>query len=185
MLEDIANKVLKEIKDKKIIAIDGRCASGKTTLANKLSKTIDCSVIHMDEFFLRPSQRSIERLNEPGGNVDYERFIIEVINPLKDKKDFIYKAWDCHKEEFSEDIRINPNKLTIIEGSYSCHPIFNKYYDLSIFLDINYDTQLKRIKNRNGKDNLLMFKDKWIPLEEKYFEHFDIKDDCDLYFYVK
>ena len=57
-----------------LIAVDGRCASGKTTLASALERETGCNVIHMDHFFLRPEQRTKQRLEEPGGNVDYERF---------------------------------------------------------------------------------------------------------------
>ena len=37
-----------------IVAIDGKCTSGKTTLASKLAEIYDCNVFHMDDFFLRP-----------------------------------------------------------------------------------------------------------------------------------
>lgn len=33
---------------------------------------------HMDDFYLQGRQRTYERLNEVGGNVDYERFAKEV-----------------------------------------------------------------------------------------------------------
>ena len=65
-----------------LIAVDGRCASGKTTLAATLEEETGCNVVHMDDFFLRPEQRTPQRLAEPGGNVDYERFRQEVILPL-------------------------------------------------------------------------------------------------------
>lgn len=37
-------------RDRVIVAIDGRCGSGKTTLAAKLQKQLHCSVFHMDDF---------------------------------------------------------------------------------------------------------------------------------------
>ena len=57
-----------------LLAIEGGSASGKTTLSQLLSRIYGCTVFHMDEFFLRPEQRTPERLAEPGGNVDRERF---------------------------------------------------------------------------------------------------------------
>ena len=52
---DIYSAILQEICDREkrpfVIAIDGRCASGKTTLAGRLQKEIDCNIIHMDHFF--------------------------------------------------------------------------------------------------------------------------------------
>ena len=57
-----------------LVAIDGRCTAGKTTLAASLQAQLECNVFHMDDFFLRPEQRTPERLRQPGGNVDFERF---------------------------------------------------------------------------------------------------------------
>ena len=65
-----------------VIAIDGKCATGKTTLAARLASGLDADVIHMDDFFLPPAKRTQQRLSEPGGNVDYERFMEEVLLQL-------------------------------------------------------------------------------------------------------
>ena len=66
-------------KEPLLIAIDGRCAAGKTTTASLVKEKINCNIIHMDSFFLQPWQRTKERLDEPGGNVDYERVKKEVL----------------------------------------------------------------------------------------------------------
>ena len=57
-----------------LIAIDGPAASGKTTLAARLEKRYGADVLHMDDYFLQPHQRTPDRYAEPGGNVDRERF---------------------------------------------------------------------------------------------------------------
>ena len=49
-----------------LAAIDGRCGAGKTTLAAQLQRRFGWSVLHMDHFFLRPEQRTEERLRMPG-----------------------------------------------------------------------------------------------------------------------
>ena len=78
------------------VAIDGKCTSGKTTLAAKIAEKYDCNVFHMDEFFLRPEQRTPERFSQVGGNVDYERFWQEVLLPLKKGEAFSYRPlWGC------------------------------------------------------------------------------------------
>ena len=56
-----------------LVAIDGRCGSGKTTLGEYLKGQLDCNLFHMDDFFLRMEQRTPDRMKETGGNVDYER----------------------------------------------------------------------------------------------------------------
>ncbi len=165
-----------------LVAIDGRCASGKTTLAHSLQKKLNCNVIHMDYFFLRPEQITEQRLSQPGGNVDYERFYEEVIVPLKNNKEFHYHRYDCHKEIMSETIFVPLCPITIIEGSYSCHPTLQKHYDLKIFLSVEPQEQINRIKKRNGEIAVNTFRQKWIPLEEYYFSTYNVKENCDLYF---
>ena len=168
-----------------IIAIDGRCASGKSTLADYLKEHYeDVALIRMDHFFLQPHQRTEERLHEPGGNVDRERFLTEVISPLKRAESFSYKPFDCKTMTFVEEVTVSKRKINIIEGSYSCHPELAKYYDLKIFLNIDEVEQLKRIEKRNA-ENVFMFKEKWIPLEEKYFEAFKIGENCDISGFLK
>ena len=60
-------------RERVLVAIDGGSASGKTTLGALLQSIYACPVFHMDDFFLRPEQRTPERFSEPGGNVDRER----------------------------------------------------------------------------------------------------------------
>lgn len=47
---DLAEELRELSKEVRIIAIDGRCAAGKTTLAARLVKELGGDVIHMDDF---------------------------------------------------------------------------------------------------------------------------------------
>lgn len=163
-----------------LIAIDGRCAAGKTTLAAHLRESLSCNIIPMDHFFLRPEQRTAERLLEPGGNVDYERFLDEVLIPLKQGIDFTYRPYQCHTQAYGDTIPVHYRAINIIEGSYSCHPELRDYYDLRIFLTVDPETQLQRIRQRNGESGMTLFRDKWIPLEETYIAGCNIQEHCDL-----
>ncbi len=161
------------------VAIDGRCGSGKTTLAAQLQAHYGCTVIPMDHFFLRPEQRTPERLATPGENVDYERFLEEVLLPLGRGESFSYRPFDCSRMELAAAVAVNPAGLTIIEGSYSCHPALWEHYDLHIFLTVDPAEQMRRLILRNG-DYAQVFQQKWIPLEERYFSAFDLESKCDL-----
>lgn len=163
-----------------LIAIDGRCASGKTTLSNELSQAISCPVIHMDHFFLPPPMRTKQRLSQPGGNVDRERFTSEVLSFLKSGSSFAYRPFECHTCSYGAPITIEASSVVIIEGSYACHPELRQAYDLTVFMSVSPDIQSERIKKRNGKDAAAIFSQKWIPLEEAYFSAFDISNHCDL-----
>ena len=164
-----------------IVAIDGSCTSGKTTLATRLAEIYDCNVFHMDDFFLRPEQRTQERYAEVGGNVDYERFREEVLLPLKSGKPFSYRPFDCSTFTLSDPVTVTPRKLNIIEGSYSHHPYFGDPYDLKILLTIPPELQQQRILQRPAFLHKRFFEE-WIPMENRYFEKFRISDKCDVIF---
>lgn len=166
-----------------IVAIDGRCASGKTTLANKLHETIGWNVFHMDDFFLRPEQRTAERLDTPGENVDHERFLEEVLAPLANGAEKIrFRPFDCRTFALAEPVCVQAGKICIVEGSYSCHPKLAEHYRLKIFMTIDPEEQMRRILQRNGAEKARQFAEKWIPLEEKYFAALDIRSHCDMIF---
>lgn len=172
----------KRARGRVTVAIDGRCAAGKTTLAESLGRALACPVIHMDQFFLRPEQRTAERLATPGENVDHERFLNEVLQPLERGETPVYHPFDCHTMGFGDPVRIERADVTVTEGSYSCHRELFDHYDLHVFLTLSPEEQLARIEKRNGKAALDAFIRKWIPLEERYFSTFDIERRCELRF---
>lgn len=168
--------------DSKLIAIDGRCASGKTTLSAELENIIPCNIIHMDNFFLRPEQRTPQRLNIAGENIDHERFLTEILIPMQKGEKVSYRPFDCKTMSFGQKIEVDAKKINIIEGSYSCHNALYNYYDLHIFLNLTPEEQMKRIILRDGNEKAKIFKSKWIPLEEKYFNAFNIAEKCEYLF---
>ena len=166
-------------KDMVIVAIDGKCTSGKTTIAGKLEAIYDCNVFHMDDFFLRPEQRTPERFAEAGGNVDYERFLEEVLLPLKSRKAFSYRPFDCSTFTLAAPVAVTPKKLNIIEGTYSHHPYFGNPYDLKILLSVDEETQRQRILERPAFLHK-RFLEAWIPMENRYFDGFAIPSKADI-----
>ena len=172
---ETAKKQIDELlaaKDTVIVAIDGKCTSGKTTLASKLAEIYDCNVFHMDDFFLRPEQRTPERFAEVGGNVDYERFQEEVLLPLKSGKAFSYRPFDCSTFALAAPVSVTPKKLNIIEGTYSHHPYFGDPYDLKVLLTVDEETQQQRILERPAFLHKRFFEE-WIPMENRYFASLD------------
>lgn len=167
-------------KGRVTLAIEGGSASGKTTLSQILSEIYGCTVFHMDDFFLRPEQRTPERLAEVGGNIDRERFLEEVLIPLSKNKPVSYRRFDCSTFELSPAAEIIPERLTVIEGAYSMHPSLSEYYDISVFLDISPELQRQRIAVRNSPQFAERFHNEWIPLENVYFSQMQVKQRCSM-----
>ena len=166
-------------KEKVVVAIDGKCTSGKTSLAAQLAQIYDCNVFHMDDFFLRPEQRTPERFAEIGGNVDYERFNEEVLIPLKAGRSFTYRPFDCSTFTLAAPVCVTPKKLNIIEGTYSHHPYFGNPYDLKILLTVDEETQRQRILQRPAFLHKRFFEE-WIPMENQFFAGFHIATKADI-----
>ena len=167
-------------QERVIIAIDGRCAAGKTTFAHALQQELACNVVYMDDFFLRPEQRTAERLQMPGENVDHERFLEEVLLPYQNGTMVSYRPYDCHTQQLKEPVCIEPGKVLIVEGAYSCHKSLYEHYDLHIFMHVEPDVQMERILARNGEEQAKRFKEIWIPLEERYLAVFDVESRCEM-----
>ena len=163
------------------LAIDGPCASGKSTLGKALSELYQCPLIHMDDFFLRPEQRTPQRLNEPGGNVDYERFSREIIAPMIRKEPITYRPWQCNTVDFGPEVTVYPAPLIIVEGSYSLRADLRDAYQLRIWAQADWSSRRRRLLERGGEACLDRFETQWIPLEDTYFKHQKVSQCCHIH----
>jgi uridine kinase len=172
-MEKIIRKIqaIASEKGKCLVAIDGRCSSGKSTYGEFLAKHLNATLLHMDDFFLRPEQRTPDRYAEAGGNVDRERFIEQILSVMDKSDKIMYQPFDCSVMKLGEVQYLPKKKIVIVEGCYSMHPDMIDYYDFRMFLHVNSEKQMNRIRKRNP-DKAEIFRSKWIPLEEKYFKTF-------------
>lgn len=171
---------LLQSRERVCIAIDGNCCAGKTTMANRFGDVLDATVFHLDDYFLQPHMRTQQRLSQPGGNVDAERFLAEVLLPVSSGETAHVQKYDCHADVLLAPVTVFSKRVTIIEGAYSLHPLLSGYYDLKIFCRIDPALQETRILARNGAGALKMFQERWIPLENRYFLTLNIPEQCDL-----
>ena len=165
-----------------LAVLDGPCGSGKSTLADALAALYHTQPIRMDDFFLPPPLRTAERLQQPGGNVHYERFRDEVLAGLMRGGDVSYPRYDCQSGAWLERVhRAAP--VAVIEGSYSHHPAFAEAYAaldaLRIFVYTAEEERIKRLRKREG-ERFFTFQTRWMPLEKSYIEAYDIKSGADI-----
>lgn len=158
-----------------VLAIDGGSGTGKSHLAAFLEQIFPAAVVHMDDFFLQPFQRTAERFSEPGGNLDYERFCQQVAPYLKKDEAFSYEVFDCSCGKIGESRPLPAAPLLILEGVYSQHPLWQDQIDLRLFLTASRQTRLDRILVRNGEWMLRRFETEWIPREDLYFDTFGVE----------
>ena len=155
-------------------------AAGKTTIAAQMARQYGWGVVHLDDFFLQPIQRTPQRMAEPGGNLDRERLIAEVLEPLRTGQQGSYRLFDCRTMALAPGtVPLPQTPIILLEGSYSCHPDLWNYCALHAFVNVEPAEQLRRLAAR-APEKLEDFKTRWIPKEETYFAHFQIPERCEV-----
>ena len=163
-----------------LIALDGRCGSGKTTLAAQLAERFPGSrTIHTDDYYLPPAQRVPGGETLPCANMDLKRLRAEVLNPARAGQPFSYLAYSCREGAYLPPVSCQPARLVIVEGSYSHHPALADCYDLRVFVTCSKAEQTRRLQTREGA-RYPAFAQRWIPLEEGYFAKYSIEKSADL-----
>ncbi len=156
-----------------LIAMDGPCGSGKTTLAALLSNALACPCVHMDDFHIPHARKTPQRLTQPGGNSDRERLMAEVLLPWLQRGTAFYRPYDCQADALAEAVALPPSRFLVLEGSYSHHPDIAALTDIQVFIHVSREEQLQRLAQRSGA-RLQQFIDRWIPLEDQYFAAFSL-----------
>ena len=165
-------------KDRLLIAIDGRCGCGKSSLGAELAESLDANLFHMDDFYL-PFRQRVENWQEiPAGNMDLTRFRTEVLEPAENGHGILYRAFSCPQRRYLQEKRLSPKKVNITEGSYSQHPFLADAYDIKLFVTAEKSIQEARLRAREG-DHFKAFEEIWIPMEEYYFRYFSIENNAD------
>jgi len=96
----------------------------------------------------------------------------------------MYRKFDCHTGKLSAPIEVVAKPLNIVEGVYSMHPTLVNRYDVKVFLTVDKELQQQRILMRNGPVMLQRFIKEWIPLENRYFQAYSIKELSDFVFSI-
>ena len=163
-----------------LVALDGRCGSGKTTLAAQLTERFPQSItVHTDDFYLPPSRRVTGWESIPCANMDIQRLRDEVVAPARAEQAFSYQAYSCREGAYLPPRPLGSAPLVIVEGSYSHHPSLAPYYDIRIFVTCSPDEQARRLRKREG-ELYSNFVERWIPLEEGYFANYSIEENAEM-----
>jgi len=160
-----------------LITLDGPCASGKTTIARKLAEVLEADVLHTDDFVVPHAQKTPERLSVPGGNCDWERLTAEVLAPWKNGERPAYRRYDWNLDGLLPSETPESENAIILEGSYCNLPAIRAYADVRLFLVTSEEIRMERLRERESPESLKRFFERWIPLENAYFEAYHLPDE--------
>lgn len=162
-----------------VVVIDGHCGSGKTSLAAALAVHLAVQVVHIDDYYLPLERRKPDWQRVCGGNLDRERFVQEVVQPLREGREIRSRAYDCQRGVLEPERVLPVGELLVIEGSYSMLLTPHELWDLSIFTECGRGEQERRLREREG-EYFAAFERLWLPLEAQYFAQYDVKKRCDM-----
>ena len=165
---------------KKLIGIEGLPGSGKSFYAKNLATKLNCNVLNIDDFYVPLKQRNKDSFKKGGNNIDYSRFIKEIIEPFFNNEDIHYQAYNCQSNSYSNYINIKNLDTLIIEGNYIYRKELFKYFTYTYFIKADNLTIKNNIINRSNEETYKIFENKWIPLAQSYLEEIDIENivDC-------
>lgn len=152
-----------------VIAVDGHCGSGKTSLAELMRTLFGCRVFHTDDFYLPRTRRAPDWETTPAGNMDLARLREEVLLPARRGGEVTLRVFDCESQSLLDGVSVPAAPLAVVEGSYSLHPDLREFYDEMIFLTCSDGEQERRLRMREGA-YFSAFQSMWIPMERRYHE---------------
>lgn len=140
------------------LGIDGKGATGKTTLAAQICAAVPGSVVvHVDDF-ARPDLRGWER----------ERFVAQVCQPLLAGRPARYQRWDFAANRGAEWHQVPVGILVVVEGVSATDASLGVAWDLTVWLEASRETRLRRAARRDGPEQLERWLTDWMPSEDDY-----------------
>jgi len=171
-----------------LVAIDGRSAAGKTTLADELAAHLRAQgrpVLRssLDDFHppghkYRSSERRYTPATYYAEGYSYAAFRQLVLDPLRPggSRRCRLALWDSFNDVAlpEEWIDAPNNVIMIIDGAFLLRPDLRQYWDYVIWLQIDWETMLERVAKRDvawvGSAEIVIerYRTFWIPMHEYY-----------------
>ena len=152
------------------IGVDGKGASGKTTLADRIAAALPGSVVvHIDDFS-RPDVRGWER----------DRFVRQVLQPLLAGRPGRYQRWDFDRNVGAEWRAVPVDVPVVVEGVSATDVRLGVPWDFTIWVEVPYEIRLARAMQRDGPERMNRWLTDWMPSEDAYEEAQRPQDRVDL-----
>jgi uridine kinase len=201
VVREIADRVIKKKGNTSplCVGIDGIDASGKTYLANELTAfltKIGHPILHASiDGFHNPRQIRHRRGSySPEGyyfdSFNYELLKKCLLEPLSPKGSRIYRlqAYDFKTETEidSGKLRATNDNILIFEGVFLMRREIEHYWDLKIFIDVDFETCIKRALKRDlylfgsAEEILKRYEERYIPGQKMYLKLESPKEKADI-----
>lgn len=168
-----------------IIGIAGGTGSGKTTVVNKIIKSLpqgEVAVIPQDSYYkdsshIPPEERSKINFDEPDA-IEWD-LLVDHLRALRRGETIqipTYSYLTCTRQE--ETVEMSPRDVVIIEGILVLNdPVLREMMDVKVFVDADPDDRLIRVIARDcverGRTPMMVinrYQDVVKPMHNRYIE---------------
>jgi uridine kinase len=140
------------------IGVDGKGATGKTTLAAQIAAALPGSVVVHNDDFARPDVRGWE----------LDRFVRQVLQPLLAGRPGRYQRWDFDRNVGAEWTTVPVGVPVIVEGVSATDERLGVPWDFTIWVEVPYELRLARALERDGPEMMERWLTDWMPSEDAY-----------------
>jgi uridine kinase len=140
------------------VGVDGKGATGKTTLAALIAAALPGSVMVQIDDFARPDVQGWER----------DRFVRQVLKPLLAGRPGRYQRWDFDRNMGAEWHTVPFGVPVVVEGVSATDERLGVPWDFTIWVELPYEVRLARALERDGPERMDRWLNDWMPSEDAY-----------------
>jgi len=141
------------------IGVDGFGAAGKSTIARAIAEAWpEAAIVRTDDFPARAG----------AGGWDQDRFVGEVVEPLRAGRAARYATWDLLAGTPGGVVEVPVGVPVIVEGVSSTDAALPVPWDLTIWVEASEELRWQRILARDPAELIARWRAEWLPSERAY-----------------
>lgn len=175
-------RAIGEIAQPCMVAIDGRSAAGKSTLADRVRASLNQKValIRGDDFYRVMDEDQRFRLPPEEGylqDFDWQRLRTEALEPLRRGEVATFRVFDWQTGDLGYERVEPPTPVILAEGVYMSRPELRDLFDLVVWVETP-----ARLRNRRqaGRDDTTDWVHRWHRAEDHYVETVHPAESADI-----
>jgi cytidylate kinase len=141
------------------IGVDGFGAAGKSTMARAIAEAWPEAVVVRTDDFPAPAG---------AGGWDLDRFVREVVEPLRAGRAARYATWDLLADAPGGVMEVPVGVPVIVEGVSSTDEALPVPWDLTIWVEAPEELRWQRILARDPAELIARWREEWLPSERAY-----------------
>ena len=167
-----------------LVALDGRSAAGKSTLAQQVVVRTAALVIDGDDFY-RGGDDAFWQARSAAEKVD---LVIDwrrqraLLTKLGRGEPAWWEPYDWGADDgrMDAEVRVGPAAVVVLDGAYSARPELADLFALRVLLDVPRETRRERLLLREGERYRAEWEARWSEAEDLYFEQLMPPESFDL-----